>query len=284
MKESTDVPGASFHRDSPRRTGIWYRFAQRPITVAAVLLAVSTATPSAHADAASQYLELSAGYKSGDFGTTTRSELYSLLPAWGYVADNFDYGLLVPLLTLSETTAGVSTAETGLGDVILRGGGRLWDGGESDLYGSLAVKLPTADDTAGLGTGAADLGAFLAYRNSQFDTPLRLYGGYIFVGERSGDSLNNVAVAGAGLSGHPGGTYLYGGLEARSASVHGVHGALEAQFGLLRALGGAYLFKLTAFTGFTDGGPDYGLTAGFVRWFWTGHDHAAELAPERRWR
>lgn len=232
-------------------------------------LALSVLSRSAAADA--QYVELSAGYKSGDFGSDTQSRLYVLAPSWGYLARTYDYGVTVPVLRLSERTAGASTTEAGLGDIVVRAGRTLWARHAGpELYGSLVLKLPTADEDAGLGTGAADVGAFLNLRDPLPALPLGLYGGYIVVGDGSGQNLHNVGVAGASLSGLTSAGYLYGGLEWRSASVPGAPSALEMQFGWLHSLGARHLFKLTAFTGFTDGGPDYGLSIGVVRWLGAG--------------
>ncbi|MDD3762928.1 MAG: hypothetical protein VYC42_16665 [Pseudomonadota bacterium] len=234
--------------------------------LAALCLGLSATALPARAQSGEHYLELSAAYKGGDFGTDTDSRLYALLPAWGYIAPRYDLGVTVPVLRLSEDGPGSSTTETGLGDVILRGGHALWDGsGGARLYGSVALKLPTADDGAGLGTGATDVGAFLSWRTGSV-RPLNLYGGYIVTGEHGSDDLRNVALGGVAVSGRFGRSYGYAGVEARSAAVRGGDAAVEPQFGLLRPLGRNLLFKGTAFVGLTDGGPDYGVSLGLARW------------------
>lgn len=245
----------------------------------ALFLALGTAAAPVAAQSGAHYLDLSAGYKAGDFGTSTDSTLVALLPAWGYIAPSFDLGATVPLLRLSEESAGVKETESGLGDIVLRGGRSLWrSAGTSELYGALAVKLPTADDDAGLGTGATDVGAFLTWRRPG-ELPLNLYGGYIAVGGRSDDALRNIAIAGAAWAGYFGRSYGYAGVELRSAGMHGADTAIEPQVGVLHPLGSRYLFKGTAFAGLTDGGPAYGITVGIVRWLGASGTRHAALQP-----
>lgn len=67
-----------------------------------------------------------------------------------------------PLLSLTEKTSGSSTTEMELGDVVLRAGAVLLaaTSAGSSVNGSAAMKLPTADEAKGLGTGQTDYGAF----------------------------------------------------------------------------------------------------------------------------
>src|SRR5512143_830326 len=110
------------------------------------------------------YLDMTGGYKTGDFGTTTTSDLFYLSPALGYVTPNYDMSITIPYLFLTNKTAGQSTTEEGIGDIFLHGGYVFLpetDNGYS-LYGSVSVKLPTADKDKGLGTGETDYGGFLS--------------------------------------------------------------------------------------------------------------------------
>ncbi len=85
-------------------------------SVAGAALCLVFRTAPAGAQSGAHYVELSAGYKAGDFGTDTDSRLYTLLPAWGYIAPRYDLGATVPVLRLRKDAAGASASETGLGD------------------------------------------------------------------------------------------------------------------------------------------------------------------------
>lgn len=71
------------------------------------------------------YLEVSGGYKSGDFGTSTRSNLYYVAPVLGYVSSTYDLSITAPYLFLdsdSDGQAGMMNMDGGIGDIILRAG------------------------------------------------------------------------------------------------------------------------------------------------------------------
>jgi hypothetical protein len=215
------------------------------------------------------YLDFSGGYKTGDFGTPTRSNLYYLAPTLGYVAPQYDVSVTIPYLSLTNKTAGVSTTETGIGDIILRGGRVLVPEGEKglSLYGSLAVKLPTADENKGLGTGKTDYGAFLILYKRIESVKLAFLGGYIITGNSSSFNYNDIYLYGVGVSKIFGRTDLYASLEGRRSSVPGAANPLELNLGFLRLLSKDYSLKGNTFFGLTDGSPDFGVSLGIVRWF-----------------
>lgn len=233
----------------------------------ASLLMSLAAAPAAAVDGR-YYLELSAGFKTGDFGTPTDSDLSYLSPVLGYVAPRYDLSVTVPYLSLTTETAGQSDTETGVGDVIVRGGRELLrEGGELSLYGSLAAKLPTADEDKGLGTGETDIGAFASLSRELEGARLSLLGGYIKVGDPPGVDLDDVLLYGVGLSGMRARTHLYGSLEGRTGTVPGADDPLEVNAGFFHPLNPRHWMKGTAFVGLNDGGPDWGVSLGFVQWF-----------------
>ncbi|BAU49789.1 hypothetical protein SVA_3241 [Sulfurifustis variabilis] len=235
--------------------------------LAPLLLSLVLSAPAAGAEG-SYYFELSAGFKTGDFGTPTDNDLYYLSPALGYVAPRYDLSVTVPYLSLTTETAGRSNTETGAGDVIARGGRELLpEGGAVSLYGSLAVKLPTADEDKGLGTGKTDVGAFASLSRRLEGMRLSLLGGYIKVGDPPGVDLDDVLLYGVGFSGMRARTHLYGSLEGRTATVPGADDPLEINAGFFHPLNPRHWIKGTAFVGLTDGGPDWGMSLGFVQWF-----------------
>ncbi len=240
-------------------------WASRAVLAPVVFALVGVA---AAAEDGRSYLDLSAGFKTGDFGTPVTSSLYYLAPAFGYVAPRYDVSVTVPYLALTSEAAGQSTTDTGIGDVIVRGGAELWPAGHGlSLYTSLSVKLPTADETKGLGTGETDVGAFATLSSDLEALRLSLFAGYIKVGEPRGQSLNDVLLYGLGLSGALGQTHLYGSLEGRTATVPGADDPLETYVGVLHPLRPRQWLKGNALVGLNDGGPRFGASLGFVQWF-----------------
>ncbi len=49
------------------------------------------------------YLEMSGGYKTGDFGTPIRTNLYYIAPALGYVSAAYDVSVTMPYLFLKNS-------------------------------------------------------------------------------------------------------------------------------------------------------------------------------------
>ena len=213
------------------------------------------------------YFELSAGFRTGDFGTPTRSDLLYLVPTFGYLAPRYDFSVAVPYLSLTERTAGQSTTQSGIGDAVARGGRELAAGTNWSLYGSLALKLPTGDETKALGTGEADLGAFATFGRDFDLVHLSLLAGYIKTGDPPGQTLPDLRLYGVGLATWAGATRVYGSLEGRTASVPGAPNPLEVNVGAIHPLSARQWLKGAAFTGLNDGGPRYGASVGFVQWF-----------------
>ncbi len=228
------------------------------------------AVPSvASADTGRGYLDLSGGYKTGDFGTTTTSSLYYLSTIIGYVAPRYDVSVAVPYLSLSNKSGGSTTSESGVGDVILRGGRVLLpeDHNGFSLDGALAVKLPTADKNKGLGTGETDYGAFLS-AHLRFDkTRLSFLSGYIQVGDPPAVNYNDLYLYGVGIARIFGSTELYASYEGRRAMVPGAKNPQEINVGFFHVLNADYAIKGNTFAGLNKGGPDFGLSIGMVRWF-----------------
>ena len=235
-----------------------------------IVLLSAIAVPSAIlAETGRGYLDFGGGGKTGDFGTPTTSSLFTLSPTIGYVAPGFDVSATVPYLTLTSKTAGQSRTESGMGDVILRGGAMLIPEGPGgfSLNGTLALKLPTADETRGLGTGETDYGAFLGLYQRIGGVKLSLTGGYIKVGDPAGIDYNDITLYGVGISKLFGGTNIAASLEGRRAMVPGARNPQEANVGFFHVLNADYSVRGSAFKGLNNGGPDVGMDFGIVRWF-----------------
>lgn len=230
-------------------------------------LFVLVVAPVAHAaPGGDAFFELSGGFKSGDFGTAVRSDLTYVAPAAGYVTPDYDLNATIPYLRLTTEDSATSSSESGLGDIVARAGRVLLPEavGDFSVYGALALKLPTADETRGLGTGETDLGAFLSARRPLGKLRLNLQTGYIKSGLTQMEGLRGVFLYGAGLSAVADRTHWQVSLDGRTSLVHGARAPLEISAGALHALGGRYFAKVSAFAGLNDGGPAFGVGTGLV--------------------
>lgn len=215
------------------------------------------------------YLELSSGLMSGDFGTTTSSRLFSLSPTLGYVALRHDFSVTVPYLALSNETNGARNTESGLGDIIVRAGAVLFPENVSgfSVNGSAAVKLPTADETRGLGTGETDYGVFASVQQRLLAFKLSVKAGYLSTGDAPGRDYEDGFSYGIGLSRRFARTTAYGSYENRRAVISSFENPQEVSAGFFHLLNADYAVKGHLFVGLNNGGPDGGGSLGIVRWF-----------------
>lgn len=221
------------------------------------------------ADTGRGYLDLGGGYKTGDFGTTTTSNLYYLSSTIGYVAPRYDVSVTVPYLSLTNKTNGQSLTESGIGDIILRVGAVFIPEGSGgfSLNGTLAFKLPTADETKGLGTGETDYGAFLGLHQRIENFKLSLTGGYIKIGDPAAINYNDIYLYGVGMSRVFGRTNIAASLDGRRSMFPGAQNPQEVSVGFFHILNVDYAIRGSAFKGLNNGGPDFGMDFGIVRWF-----------------
>lgn len=237
---------------------------------AVIVLMIFYALPGVlHAEQARGYLDISGGFKTGDFGTPVRSDLFYFSTGLGYVSSLYDVSVTVPYLFLSNSSGSATNSETGIGDIILRGDRVLVPEGAGgfSLDGALAVKLPTADKNKGLGTGEPDYGAFLSVHQRFDKTKLSLLTGYIKVGEPTSVNYNDVYLYGIGISQIINSTELYTSFEGRRATIPGQKNPQEINVGFFHVLNADYAVKGNTFAGLNKGVPDFGLSFGVVRWF-----------------
>ncbi len=222
-----------------------------------------------HAGAASAaggraYAGLSGGYMTGDFGTPVRENLDYLSLTLGYASPQDDLSVAFPWLRLSN-----GTTESGPGDVVLRGQHVLLPEGSSGLSldGTAAIKVPTADETKGLGTGETDYGAFLGLHRRFGTYKVSLLAGYIVTGDPPGRSYRNIGLYGIGLAKQFHATEASVSLEGRQAVIPGAKAPREIHAGIFHILNADVAIKASGFVGLNNGGPDLGFEAGVVRWF-----------------
>lgn len=269
MIRAARAAGAGFSAGGSMLAGA-RRVAPRPRRAVAVLVALGLAAvaPAGRAADGRAYVALDAGVQSGDLGTPVRNTLYTVAPTLGYMAKDYDLAVTVPFVSLNQSAAGQSASESGVGDVVAQAGYRLVPERENglSLNGALAVKLPTADEAKGLGTGRTDIGVTLMLNDRLGPVRLHLLGGFIKVGDPAGQDYNDVYLYGAGVSGIRGETGLYASLEGRRALVAGADNPLEVHAGFFHMFGHRFAIRGAAFAGLNDGGPAYGASLGFVRW------------------
>lgn len=225
---------------------------------------------------------LSYSYLTGDYGESDTTDIYYTAASLKRYLDWGDITLTVPYLEISDDGATfvggvvepIDGAEggSGLGDIILKG--RYYaveqDGPLPyiDLVGSL--KIPTADEDKGLGTGEVDFTWMV-----EFARRLKKKGwialaeiGYTFVGEPSGYDADNRWLYSAGLAYQvdPKVT-LSGCLDGRTAIFEGNDDPLSilliGEYKLRRDLRFDTLLEI----GLNDGAPDFGITFGVRKRF-----------------
>jgi|GEM_PF-5614728 len=212
------------------------------------------------------YMGFEAGGLSGDFGTLVDSDLYSFQVVGGLLASNYDVSVSVPYLIQKDDPG--YTVE-GLGDIALLVGHTLLpkqaDGISVD--GSVMLKLPTADESKGLGTGEFDIGLILDINHQWPSFSASLRAGFINTGDTAVDSYNNSFLYGVSFFRMDGRFGNYLSLEGRTATIDHVANPLELQIGTFYALNLNYMLTANALIGLSNSSPDLGMSAGFRYWF-----------------
>jgi hypothetical protein len=220
-------------------------------------------------------LTLGAGlhYSSGDYGTGTTTSITTLAATGRYETGPWVYRASVPYLSVTGDTAVIpgigavrgaparTESAAGLGDIVLSATYAAYYDKASTLGADLTakVKLATADESKGLGTGEHDA-AFLVDLYRTFERVTGFGGiGYHILGDPPGASLDNVWSATLGAS------YK---IDARDSAGVSLDGRQRAAPGLSpqRELVGFFTRKLDrewkaqayALIGLADGSPDWG--------------------------
>ena len=212
------------------------------------------------------YLDYSVGYSRGEFNPGQVASLYQFEVTYGEVYEGYDFSATVPYLFLKDDLGNNS----GIGDVVLRAGTMLekktFD--QKGLYGSVALKLPTASASKGLGTGEIDLGGFLGYTFGLNEMNMTVTGGYIITGDSPSQSYSDIFVYGVGLSKFMGSLYVYGSLDGRQQAITSSSSdILELSAGFFYQLKATRFIKVEGYTGLNTANSDYGFKIGVVDWF-----------------
>jgi len=253
------------------------------------LLAAACSAPLAPAAGAADWkFSTSFNYDTGDYGTNNLTEsVYIPFTLKRYYREG-DLSVTVPWLRQSSTgqvtrvggrpvraTGGsggaAARSESGLGDIMVRGSYILKvDGPKSfDLAAARKLKLPTANENKGLGTGQMDQGTGLEFgKELAPGVTLLADGYYTIIGDPDGADYNNELSLDIGVSKALDKdlslTVLYA---TQSAIVDGNADPRELSGTLdYKSPGGNHYF-CGLLLGLSDGSPDVGLSAGLSRRF-----------------
>jgi hypothetical protein len=215
---------------------------------------------------AARYVALDAKYSTGKFGSDTRDSASSLNFSAGITHLTYDADITIPFV---NRTSDVADTESGIGDVVVRGGYQLLSNSNKDLllYGSLAAKLATADESVGLGTGENDYGVYVNLYKYWQKQAVSLYSGYRMNGDPPDIDLKDVFSYGLGWSVYLTKSSVYVSLEGQQAAISGLDDPLEFHTGIYHILSPFYLLRGEIFTGLSDASADYGVSFGVVRVF-----------------
>lgn len=180
----------------------------RPLFVSGVLAALSAALLAQSSTNPAITAGTGLDYSRGDYGFTTDTEVLSVPLDLGYESGSWIWRANLSYLTIKGPAAIVgdgaaarptANSESGVGDIYL--GTTYRPGpvfGEVHLDSTLRVKLPTASESRGLGTGEMDVyGQLDAYRTFGSVTPFATVG-YRVLGDNSTYQLNDGLYASGG--------------------------------------------------------------------------------------
>jgi hypothetical protein len=229
-------------------------------------------------------LALGAGlhYSSGDYGTRTTTSITTLAATARYEAGPWVYKATVPYLSVEGDTGvipGVGQARaapvrsdkaSGLGDIVLSATYAAYYDKASTLGVDLTakLKLATADEAKGLGTGEHDF-AFLVDLYRAFGRITGFGGvGYHILGDSASLPLENAWSANLGASYKMDERDSAGAmLDHRQAVLPGGPAQRELVGFFTRKLADAWKAQAYALIGLADGSPDWGFGLSAARPF-----------------
>lgn len=223
----------------------------------------------------------SVNYETGKYGSSSRTETWYIpVTVKRYFPGKADLSMTIPYVQTSGSgvttvdgnvfqisAPGPSVTNSGIGDIVLRGSYYLFSEGRDvpfDLNLTGKIKVPTADDSKGLGTGEFDTGAGLEFAKTLpdgFTGYLDIY--YTAIGDPPGLDLEDRVSFDAGFSRALAPRWTVSAFYEESTPL------LKAN-SHLRDFLVSFEFKANSLTrvffgatlGLNDASPDYGLSAG----------------------
>lgn len=239
-----------------------------PTTALAAAAAFALATP-AQAQS-SDYVQVSVGadYSSGDYGTTPDTEILALPVGFKLKQGNFFVRGSLPYLRVDGPAvpgdggalpgAGGTAPRSGIGDLALAAGYSLPLGDTTyfDLTGK--VKLPTASESKGLGTGTTDFTAEGELTQVLGNSSVSLRGGRRFNGATGAFPLNDVWQAGGSVYHSAGNVTLGLDYDWREGALPAAPDRSEVTGSIAYKLNESVRLQGYAYTGLSDGSPNLG--------------------------
>lgn len=224
---------------------------------------------------------LGAEYSEGDYGTAETTTSWYVPLGMRYASGDFGASITIPYVSVSGsslltadgrpivpmgsggmggmggggTTTATTRTDAGLGDVVLGASYQLMSEGESRPWvgTSAKVKLGTADESVGLGTGETDYTLQLEVAKGIFYG----YAGYTLLGDTVTTDYNDVSFVGAEL-GFPVAerSTLSIGYYTETASLDGMDDVQEASLSLSGEMGSDLNYSLYYVAGLSDSTAD----------------------------
>lgn len=250
----------------------------------ALLIGIGSVGAGLTAQAQSFSVSAGAEFTTGDYGGGTDTEVFYAPLALGLDVDDWSFRASIPYLELSgpgvflgedlplvrdvRTPVRMANEDvSGFGDLNLRitKTTRLDMQGEWELDLTGRVKLPTADEDDGLGTGKADYSASADLIRNIGAWSLFAGGGYRINGDPAGRDLNDIAFGSLGAVRYTQAGSSWGvAFDFSQAASDGVDDAQELSSWFSFGVGNNVRLQLYGLTGLSDGGPDYGGGARIV--------------------
>lgn len=217
-------------------------------------------------------LDVGLNYVTGDYGLNRDTDVWVQTTSLGYEKNPWRFEATLPFISLSgpaSVIGDVGRADTstqrGAGDISVAATYQLVraDAGRGNIDFTARLKLPTADEDKGLGTGETDLNVEFNYsRNLGEVTPFATLG-YRFLGRSPAYPLKDGFYTTMGLAAPVGtnGTTAGLALTWRAAIVEDADSATELMAFVSRRLDENWKIQGFVLTGFTDASPDFGLGA-----------------------
>lgn len=243
----------------------------RTIRSSLVLTAFAAAALAAPAQAeGDNYVQFSVGadYSSGDYGTTPDTNILAVPVGFKLKQGDFFVRASLPWLRVEGPAvpgdggaipgAGPTTSRSGIGDLTMAAGYSLPIGDTTyfDLTGK--VKLPTASETKGLGTGTTDFTAEGELTQVFGMTSVSLRGGRRFNGSTAAFPLKDVWQAGASIYHTAGDVTLGLDYDWREGALPTAPDRSELTGSIGYKLNDAFRLQGYAYTGLSNGSPNLG--------------------------
>ena len=248
------------------------------------LMAAAMSAGVAQADEFS--LNIGRDFSNGDYGEETESDVnvttfggrlrlgdWSFAASSGYIDLGSEPDTIITLPGGREILLQAGEDVKGFTDLVLSANGPLREETERApaVFVFTSLKLPTADEESGLGTGAADYAASLELSKTFGSSILYTYAGGRLRGESEFIETRNSLNAGLGFQQLIGSSFVAAlSYDYRGASFEGGDDAQEATFLFSWRATSRLTLSSYVYTGFTDASPDLGaglvVSRAFARW------------------